>query len=421
MFIDKVKITIKAGNGGNGCTSFYRDTRTMKGGPDGGDGGRGGDIVFYGSTRVDNLIDFRFTKKFEAENGGNGMTTMKNGKGGKDKEIAVPLGTKIYKADGSLVADITTDGQQFVALRGGGGGAGNAHFATARRKTPNFHHTGIKTEMYEVTLEMECIADVGIIGFPNVGKSSFLSLVTRANPKIGNYPFTTLHPNIGVYSNNGKTIVLADIPGLIEGAAEGVGLGTDFLKHINRTRLLVHVVDASESDGRDAISDYHIINRELSNFSENIIDKPQIVVLNKIDAVDPERFNQIKSEFKKLVDSKVFEISVAARLGIDELLEHIVTEVDKIEKPKQSFIEGVLENIVDKNEFHVDVDDYGLFHVTGPMVDNLIRGVVLTDTESRAYFHRRLQKSGVVDALRELGLCDGDEVQIANMRFEWWD
>jgi len=417
MFIDRVEIEIRAGNGGNGHTSFHRDKNTQKGGPNGGDGGRGGDIVFVGTTRLDNLIDFRFTKKFAAGDGVNGRPGNKNGKGGDDLEIALPLGTKIYKSDGELIADITTEHQRFIALKGGQGGRGNTHFATSRRQTPNFSHDGVATKAYNVTLELESIADVGIIGFPNVGKSTLLSIITRAHPKIANYQFTTLHPNIAVHRANGQNIILADIPGLIEGASEGKGLGHKFLKHISRTRMLIHMVDISEADGRNAMQDLDAINRELGAFSPELLNKPQIIVLNKIDAADPARVEEFKTSTK---GDKVFLVSCATREGIEELMKHVAAEVAKLPRPKLTEPTAVLEEIIDKNQFHVQYVD-GVFHVLGPMIDNLIRGVVLSDTESAAYFHRRLEKSGAIAALRDAGMQQGDTVQVASTQFIWED
>jgi GTP-binding protein len=434
MFIDRVEIVIKAGNGGNGHTSFHRDKITQRGGPNGGDGGNGGDIIFVGSTRVDNLIDFRFTKHISADDGESGKPGMKDGSYGAHKTIAVPLGTKIYKMVGGesatgdsrldteikkeLIADITADGQTFLALRGGAGGRGNPHFATARRQTPNFSQQGVKTKPYTVILELESIADVGIIGFPNVGKSTFLSVVTRANPKIANYPFTTLHPNIGVYSAPSGTVIFADIPGLVEGAADGVGLGIDFLKHINRTRILLHIVDISEQDGRDAFDDYGKINAELEKFSPELLNKKQIVVLNKIDCAALERIEKFK---KQIGNVRVFEISAVARMGLDELLTFVAAEVLKTPKVIPNAGSGQLEDIVDKNDYNVRVTGEGIFIVDGPMIENLIRGVVLSDTESRAYFYRRLQKSGVIKSLKDIGMTDGDTVSIADTEFIWED
>jgi GTP-binding protein len=404
VFVDKVEITIKSGNGGNGHTSFLRDKNTQRGGPNGGDGGKGGDIVFVGTTRTDNLVDFRFTHTFKAQDGQSGSDGNKTGKNGQDLLIPVPLGTKIFKKIPpdtlALVCDITQDGQKFTALRGGGGGKGNAQFATARRQTPNFSQKGHQTAEYSVVLELNCIADVGLIGYPNVGKSTLLSIITRANPKIGNYPFTTLHPNIGVYSRGNQTIVFADIPGLIEGASDGVGLGIDFLKHINRTRLLVHMIDDE--------SQIKVIKNELERFSSDLIKKPRILVQNKIDCTER-------------IPNCDFYISCATREGIDELMTHIANQVALLPKPPESQIETTLQEEVDKNAFDVLVNDDGVYVAKGALIDNLIRGIVLSDTESAAYFHRRLDKSGVIAALKGLGMCDGDTVQIADTQFVWKD
>jgi len=352
----------------------------------------------------------------------NGRPGKKDGAYGKDLEIAVPLGTKIYKhtkcGDTELLADIVQEGQVFVALKGGQGGRGNTHFATSRRQTPNFSHDGVKTKVHHVVLELESIADVGIIGFPNVGKSTLLSVVTRANPKIANYQFTTLHPNIGIHSWGGKNIILADIPGLIEGASEGRGLGIQFLKHISRTRMLIHVIDISEQDGRNAVEDYKVINRELEMFSRDLAMKPQIIVLNKIDAAEEERISQFLKEHKK--SGEIFQISCATRQGVEELMNHVAVQVQKLPRSKESFITATLEEAVDKNAFEVACKG-GIFHVLGPMIDNLIRGVVLSDTESAAYFHRRLNKSGVIDALKNAGMQQGDTIQIADTQFTWED
>jgi len=430
MFIDKVEITIKAGNGGAGHVSFHRDATTMRGGPDGGDGGRGGDIIFVGSTSSDNLVEFRFAKKFYAKDGVDGGTRNKAGANADDLKINVPLGTRIYKTSkegtfivSELLADITEKDQEFVALKGGAGGKGNAFFATSRKQTPNFSQTGIKTKEYKVSLELSCIADVGLIGFPNVGKSTLLSVISRANPKIANYHFTTLHPNLGVVipkDDSFKPFIVADIPGLIEGASEGAGLGHDFLRHIDRTRLLVHVIDISGYEGRDPVEDYKLINNELVKYNPALADKTQIVALNKSD-IDYEQAVRFRKDVKGV---KTFLISAATRQGIDELLKAISVELANLPRVQAVQFFAELEERPDKNKFDIEVERYvdGVcFVVSGPLIDNLIRGVVLSDTESNNYFQRRLADSGVIAALRERGMKNGDTVCIADIEFEWVD
>ena len=425
MFLDKVEITIKAGNGGGGHMSFFRDKLNMHGGPDGGEGGSGGDIIFIGSTRVDNLIDFRFVKKFTAPDGERGSKKHKSGAGGTDLKIPVPLGTKIYKITGGqsnneLIADITEVDQEFRALRGGAGGHGNAFFATSKKQTPNFSQDGVKTQEYKVLLELSCIADVGIIGFPNVGKSTLLSVISRANPKIANYHFTTLHPNLGVVSAFGKSFIAADIPGLIEGAASGAGLGHEFLRHINRTRLLVHVIDISGSEGRQPIEDFYAINRELLNYSVDLASKPQIIVLNKAD-IDTSYIEPFEREIKGY---QIFQISAATRQGLDELIKAMATELIKIPKAEAEIPQTQLEDKIDRNAFSINQKTNGTameFFVTGPLIDNLIRGVVLSDSESNAYFQRRLVESGIIQSLKDKGMNDGDTVHIADIAFEYFE
>ncbi|MCL2850961.1 MAG: GTPase ObgE [Firmicutes bacterium] len=427
MFLDKVTITIKAGNGGNGHVSFFRDKLTMKGGPDGGDGGRGGDIIFVGTTRVDNLIDFRFNKKFYAEAGANGSKRHRSGATGKSQLVYVPLGTKIYKINNEnkeLLADIIDDEQQFVALRGGAGGKGNNFFATSKKQTPNFSQTGIITKEYQVILELNSIADVGLVGFPNAGKSTLLSMISRSNPKIASYPFTTLSPNIAVTNILDQNIIVADIPGLIEGASQGIGLGHDFLKHLTRTRVLIHVIDASEQEGRTIIDDYNVINKELSEFSNELANKPRIIALNKCDIADPE----VIKNFRKKIKSKypIFEIIGAINQGVVELVKYTASILKDIPKLSLEPIFTTLEEQVNKNEFHIRMEientksgEEKIFIVEGPLVENLIRGVVLTDSESNHYFQRRLVQSGIIDALKNAGMTQGSIVHVGEVEFEF--
>lgn len=416
MFVDSVDITIQAGCGGAGVATFYRDTLTMYGGPNGGDGGHGGDVIFVGTNNLDNLVDFHYHQKFKAGDGANGQGGNKTGADGQDVIIQVPLGTKILDEDGKLLCDITAIGQKFLALKGGAGGFGNTHFATASRQTPNFAKTGVKTQPYHVRLELNCIADIGIIGYPNVGKSTLLSVISRARPKIANYQFTTLYPNIGVSQVNGQNLLFADIPGLIEGASDGVGLGIDFLKHIARTRLLLHVIDIAATEGRDPYHDYLVINRELKKYHADLENKKQIVVLNKIDSATEAQIQN----FKTKLDAKipVFEISALNHTGLQALLNACLQTLNTIPKPEPLLVETVLEQKIDKNQFMVSGGN-GTYQVTGPFIDNLIRGVILDDTESNRYFQRRLVQQGVIAELKKIGLVDGDTIQIAGHFFTY--
>lgn len=416
MFVDSVDITIQAGSGGTGAATFYRDTLTMFGGPNGGDGGHGGNVIFVGTNNLDNLVDFHYNQKFKAGDGANGQGGNKTGANGKDAVIPVPLGTKILDEEGKLLCDITTIGQEYLALRGGAGGFGNTHFATAARRTPNFAKTGVKTKPYRVRLELNCIADIGIIGYPNVGKSTLLSVISRARPKIANYQFTTLYPNIGVAQVHGQNLLFADIPGLIEGASDGIGLGIEFLKHISRTRLLLHVIDIAATEGREPYHDYEVINSELKKYHADLENKKQIVVLNKIDSATEEQIKNFKMKLDKKI--QVFEISALNHTGLQDLLNACLQTLNTIPKPEPLIVEAVLEKKIDKNEFFVNGGN-GTYQVTGPFIDNLIRGVVLEDTESNRYFQRRLVQNGVIAELKKLGLVDGDTIQIAGHFFTY--
>ena len=416
MFLDSVEISIQAGSGGAGVATFYRDTLTMHGGPNGGDGGHGGNIIFVGTTNVDNLVAFHYNQKFKAENGANGQGGNKTGANGKDLKIEVPLGTKILDQDGKLLCDITQVGQEYLALKGGAGGFGNTHFATAVRQTPNFAKTGVKTQPYKVRLELNCIADIGIIGYPNVGKSTLLSIISRAKPKIANYQFTTLYPNIGVANVRGQNLLFADIPGLIEGASDGIGLGIEFLKHISRTRLLLHVIDIAAMDGRDPFTDYQVINRELKCYHADLEKKQQIIVLNKIDSATPEQIAAFKKKVGEQVE--VWPISALNHTGVHELLDRCLQVLNTIPKPEPLLAETILEKPIDKNQFEIKGGN-GEYTVSGPFVDNLIRGIVLEDTESNNYFQRQLVKYGVIEKLKNIGMVDGDTIQIAGHFFTY--
>ena len=422
MFVDKARIYIKAGNGGDGKVHFYTDTFTMHGGPDGGDGGKGGDIIFVADSSINNLVDYYFSKHFRAENGTNGGNSNSYGKSGENMILKVPCGTIVRDAQtNKVIADLVEDGEKQVVLRGGAGGRGNAKFANSRRQSPTFSELGEKTKEYVVDLELKTIADVGLIGFPSVGKSRILSVLTSAKPKIAAYHFTTLSPNLGVVKYYNSSFVIADIPGLIEGASEGKGLGHEFLKHIERTRILLHIVDIAGVDGRDPVEDFKIINEELRKYNEEVSKSPQIVVLNKMDLIFDDLQKAKVEEFKQKYgkDYKIIEFSAATRLGVDELLNAIIAEIS-ILPPKEREISEIVE--LDKRDytsFEVNRDDEGRFVVSGGLIEKMSRGIILSDPESFAYFQRRLKQNGIIDKLLENGLVEGDTVKIGNYEFEY--
>ena len=416
MFLDIATIFVKPGNGGDGAVSFHTEKYVAKGGPDGGDGGKGGDIIFVADANSSTLIDFRFAKHFRAENGANGSGKNCTGRSGQDLVIKVPRGTVVKdKQTGDVLADIFYDDSRVVLFKGGRGGKGNAHFATSRRKAPRFSQTGEKTVEVELTLELKTIADVGLVGFPNVGKSTLLSVVSAARPKIADYHFTTLTPNLGVVAYGDGSFVMADIPGLIEGASQGAGLGTRFLRHIERVRLIVHVVDVSGCEERDPYEDFVKINKELGEYSEKLAALPQIVCANKCDIATE---GQI-AEFERKVGQKVIPISAATRKGVDELLAEISARLAEL--PKQQPLEVVerREEYVDPSSFTVDIAEDGAFVVTGPLVDKLTRTTILDDYGSFNYFQKRLTDAGVIAALLKAGMVEGDTVRIADTEFEY--
>ena len=419
-FVDHVKITCKAGNGGNGSMSFHREKFVLNGGPDGGDGGNGGNVCFYADLNMHTLLDFRFKSKYTAENGVDGAAGNCTGKRGEDLIIKVPVGTVIRKAEsGAVVADMDTAGETRTILHGGRGGWGNRHFATPTRQAPNFAKPGIKTEVHTFLLELKTIADVGLVGYPNVGKSTILSVVTSAKPKIGNYHFTTLTPNLGIVRRHGKDIVLADIPGLIEGAADGAGLGHDFLRHVERTRLLLHVLDIAGSEGRDPVEDFDQINHELANYGE-LAERPQIVVCNKSDLPDSEEnVARLKAHLAELgLDYPVFVVSAATHQGFDALLDKTGDMLEAL-PPIVHFEEEVsYDDSVKPGTFEV-VRDGAVFEVVGSSMQRLIDSVNFDDEESMSWFHRTLRKWGVIDALRKAGAQEGDTVRIIDMEFDF--
>ena len=416
MFLDIASIFIKAGDGGDGIVSFHTEKYVDMGGPDGGDGGNGGSVIFVVDDSSSTLVDFQYAKHFRAENGSNGGSKNCRGKNGKDLIIKVPRGTIIRdKTTGDILADMFYKDSQFIAQQGGLGGKGNARFATPQRKAPKFSQKGEKTKEIPLTLELKTIADVGLVGFPNVGKSTLLSVVSAAKPKIANYHFTTLSPILGVVKHYDKSFVMADIPGLIEGASGGAGLGHSFLRHVERVRLIVHVVDISGSEGRDPFNDYKVINHELKKYSKLLADLPQIVCANKCDLVEDEK--QIE-EFEKKIRKKVFRLSAVSHKGLEDLLNEICKELDLLPEVEPIRIEKV-EKVKDNTSFEVLTNGEGFFEVQGPLVDQLVRNVVLSDFESNRYFQKQLLEKGVIQALKDEGCQEGDTVRISDIEFDF--
>jgi GTP-binding protein len=428
MFTDYVKIFASAGKGGNGAISFRREKYVAAGGPDGGDGGRGGSVIFKVDPDANTLIAFRFTKKFKADNGENGSGARKYGKAGKDLYIKVPIGTVIKDANTEeVLADLSEQGQEVVLLHGGRGGLGNSHFATPTRQAPRFAQDGEPGEEKELILELKLLADVGLIGFPNVGKSTFLSVVTSATPKIANYHFTTLDPNLGVVkSKYGDSFVIADIPGIIEGASEGAGLGIHFLRHIERTRMLLHFIDVSGQEGRDPVQDYETINAELKKYSEKLASRKQIIVASKADAMqDDENFKKLQ-ELAKKNNQEIFKISGATGEGVEELMNHVSQVLKTLPKEQLVEIETNKEKVYtldtqEDNNFEIKREDKNTFVVTGEAVDRIMRRVNITDNESLFYLHRKLDEIGFNQAMKKAGVKDGDTVKIAQYEMIWED
>ncbi len=417
MFVDKVKINIKSGDGGNGCVSFHREKFVQAGGPDGGDGGRGGDVVFLASDRMHTLMDFRYKRKFAAENGKDGTNGRRTGTNGASVEIVVPKGTVIRDAEsGRVLADMVETDVPRVLLKGGKGGFGNQHFATATRQAPAYAKPGERGRALEVILELKSIADLGLVGFPNVGKSTLLSVVTSAKPKIANYHFTTLYPNLGICDYNGYSFIVADIPGIVEGASRGIGLGYDFLRHIERTRMLLHVIDISGSEDRDPLEDFDAIMKELAAYGE-LKQKKMIVAANKIDlCADDTNLNRLKEKLAPM-GIEVYPVSAATTNGIEELLRAVTRELKQIPYT-EPFEEEYEAPAPEEKTFEVKKTGKG-YVVSGSLVEEIVRHVNFGDLESLNYFHTSLRKSGIIDALREAGAADGDTVIIEEMEFEF--
>jgi GTP-binding protein len=423
MFVDQAKIFIKAGDGGDGAVSFHREKYVAAGGPDGGDGGRGGNIVFQVDDNISNLIDFRFKKKYAAEKGQNGSGKNCSGRNAPDVVIKVPRGTVVKEAStGRVLADMSDD-EPVIIAKGGKGGRGNAHFATSTRQIPKFAKPGFKGDEYEVILELKLIADVGLVGFPNVGKSTLISVVSAAKPKIANYHFTTLTPVLGVVKiDEGQSFVMADIPGLIEGASEGVGLGHEFLRHVERCRLIVHIVDVSGSEGRDPVEDFETITRELENFSFDLAESPVIVAANKCDMATEEQIER----FREYIENKglqFFEISAATTQGTQELVKAVYYELQKLPPVKRFESQPLTreeldEKLLSKKEFEVTVED-GVYFVEADWLWDILRTADMDDYSSLQYFQKVLRSSGIIDKLEQMGINEGDTVSIFDFEFEF--
>lgn len=424
MFTDYVKIYASAGKGGNGAVSFRREKYIAAGGPNGGDGGHGGDVYFEVDPDANTLIDFRYKKKFKAENGNNGEGANKTGRSGEDLYIGVPIGTIIKDASTQeILADLSEKGEKSLVLHGGRGGKGNANFATSTRQAPRFAQDGEPGEEKELVLELKLLADVGLIGFPSVGKSTILSIVTSATPKIADYHFTTLEPNLGVVKNEyGDSFVIADIPGLIEGASEGAGLGIQFLRHIERTRLLLHVIDVSGSEGRNPIEDFYTINKELEKYSKKLASRKQIIVANKVDLLQD---NTNYEELEKLAKEKnmeLFKISAATGEGLKELMNHVSKELKTL--PKENLVEITngpkIYELEDEEPFTITKED-NIFVVDGPAIRAVMRKVNMEDNESMYYFQKRIEELGVNKKLKDAGVKEGDTVRVYDYELEWED
>jgi GTP-binding protein len=426
VFIDKAKIFVKAGNGGNGGISFRREKYVPAGGPDGGDGGRGASVVFEVDLGIRTLLDFKYQRKYLAPSGENGTKRKRAGKNGEDIVLKVPAGTVIRdESTGLVLADLKDENDRIVVARGGYGGKGNHNFATATRQAPNFAKPGTDGEERWIVLELKMLADVGLLGFPNVGKSTFLSLVTKAKPKIANYHFTTITPNLGVVQTKHEdSFVLADIPGIIEGASEGIGLGHEFLRHVERTKVLIHIVDISGIEGRDPIDDFDKINEELKLYNEKLATRPQIVVANKMDILQDE---EVYEEFKKTIEArgyKVFKMSAATREGVDEVITYVsnvLKEVEEIELISEEDMYKPEAELINDEDLNIKIDEDGVYEVTGKALRRIMYSINFDDMESLQFFQKSMESRGVFDRLREMGIEDGDTVRIYELEFEFYN
>lgn len=423
MFIDRATIFVKAGNGGNGAVSFHREKYVAAGGPDGGDGGRGGDVIFVVDKNLNTLEKFRYKKKYQAEHGAPGSSRNCTGRSGQDLIIPVPEGTIVREAEsGQIMADLSGVDRVVIA-KGGKGGAGNQHFATSTRQIPRFAKPGVPGESFTLQLELKLLADVGLVGFPNVGKSTLISMVSGAKPKIANYHFTTLSPILGVvgYGEEGKTFVMADIPGLVEGASEGVGLGHDFLRHVDRCRLIIHVVDVSGIEGRDPIEDFEKINYELRNFDEELGSRPQIVAANKCDLATEEQI----ARFRQYIEAKgipFFPIIAASRTGVQELIQEVISELQTLPPVRVYETEYVHElpkaGLGDRSKYEI-TEENGVFYVEADWLEQILSTVNMDDYASLQYFQRVLRDCGIIDKLDAMGIQEGQTVDIFGFQFEY--
>lgn len=423
MFIDRATIFVKAGNGGNGAVSFHREKYVAAGGPDGGDGGRGGDVIFVVDKNLNTLEKFRYKKKYQAEHGAPGSSRNCTGRSGQDLIIPVPEGTIVREAEsGQIMADLSGVDRVVIA-KGGKGGAGNQHFATSTRQIPRFAKPGVPGESFTLQLELKLLADVGLVGFPNVGKSTLISMVSGAKPKIANYHFTTLSPILGVvgYGEEGKTFVMADIPGLVEGASEGVGLGHDFLRHVDRCRLIIHVVDVSGIEGRDPIEDFEKINFELRNFDEELGSRPQIVAANKCDLATEEQIER----FRQYIEAKgilFFPIIAASRTGVQELIQEVISELQTLPPVRVYETEYVHElpkaGLGDRSKYEI-TEENGVFYVEADWLEQILSTVNMDDYASLQYFQRVLRDCGIIDKLDAMGIQEGQTVDIFGFQFEY--
>ncbi len=419
MFVDIAKIKVKSGDGGNGCVGFHREKYISHGGPDGGDGGKGGDIVLLADPDMRTLLDFRYRRSYEAERGQNGSGGLCTGKNGADLVIKVPPGTQVKLPDtGEVVADLFQPGDRVVLLKGGHGGRGNARFATPTRQAPNFAQPGVKTREYEIVLEMKAIADVGLVGFPNVGKSTLLSVVSAARPKIANYHFTTLQPNLGMVKMDDYSFAMADIPGLIEDAHLGVGLGHDFLRHVERNRMLLHVVDVSGCEGRDPVEDYEAIRHELEAYDPELAARPQIIAANKMDILPDAEENLARLREHVGAEIPVYPISAATRRGVQELMRAVAQRLKSLPAPAPEVLEPVaLDARLDDTIEVTRLDD--VYLVDGPGAERMLDSVNLFDRDSMGRFQRQLRDRGILDRLRALGASDGDTIRFCDTEFDF--